>query len=308
MTVLGPGSLHSLPPVGVGTPRVESLSSYLVRLAVAHVVPTNLLALRILSEVVPRDNHGHVVARCRGSRMNGAVAATKALVSLLCSLTLREDLHLLTMLPWQYVIGGYALVSRRRRWCPVCYEDMRESHGRCWDPLVWHLAALTCCPIHSLCLSESCPDCGRPQRWLPYDTDLGFCMHCGADLGASALPSSLCSEIPVASQRDVWLALGTAELFAAFGSGVCIVSSEELIRRLRALVQSRYEGNVSQFARVSGVSVYSPREWFDRGGLVRFDCLLSVCWGSRVRPSELLLVDPPSSTATASLPDPASFT
>ena len=48
-----PSLLYSLAPCGVGTPYVESLSSYVTRLAEAHVVSVWRLILQILAESRP---------------------------------------------------------------------------------------------------------------------------------------------------------------------------------------------------------------------------------------------------------------
>src|SRR6266568_5507760 len=108
--------LYSLEPIGIGTPEVESLSSYLNRLAQAHCVTVSAL---IAHELVP---HVDTLASARARRAPspsrevprglgqllapriyglGRTAATW--VDGLEGLTGRRDLRFLTLLTWRDV-------------------------------------------------------------------------------------------------------------------------------------------------------------------------------------------------------------
>src|SRR5579859_5215273 len=51
-----PSVLFTLPPRGLGTPEVESLSSYIARLAKAHRVPTGVLVARVIAPALGRSD------------------------------------------------------------------------------------------------------------------------------------------------------------------------------------------------------------------------------------------------------------
>src|SRR5215472_11569950 len=48
--------LYSLPPIGIGTPMVESLTGYLVRLAEAHCVSAGVLYRKEIQPVAGKGN------------------------------------------------------------------------------------------------------------------------------------------------------------------------------------------------------------------------------------------------------------
>ena len=95
-------NLYPLPPAGIATGEVESLTSYLSRLATAHTVSTWAL---LRGEIGPRLFECDTVLRYRlgelvattGAAFNGENATSRALVSVLHTLTGRNDLDRLTM-------------------------------------------------------------------------------------------------------------------------------------------------------------------------------------------------------------------
>ena len=119
--------LYSLEPIGIGTPEVESLSSYLNRLAQAHCVTvTTLIAHELLPHVgtpAPARAHAGLSSPSRGGRRGlgqplarqiyglGRTAATW--VDGLEALTGRRDLRFLTLLTWRHVLPDRHLFSPR---------------------------------------------------------------------------------------------------------------------------------------------------------------------------------------------------
>src|SRR5215470_9183938 len=82
--------LFSLEPVGVGTPWVESLTSYIARLAAAHAVFPGVLMNKLLEPLV-QGNHSGILHISEGKKTNllnaTGVRATLA-VQLLETLTM----------------------------------------------------------------------------------------------------------------------------------------------------------------------------------------------------------------------------
>ena len=288
MMLWGPGSLLPLPCMRSESGRPEGLSSYFVRLAVAHVVPTQVMALRVLPQVLDTVSGHNVLSGRRGIWMNGSGQWASALSRALEHLTLQDDLDRLTLHPWHRVLPPQRLLASVRRWCPQCYREMRLARGECWDPLLWSIAAVVCCTEHADYLSERCPVCQRLQPWLPRDTALGRCAWCGSNLD----PGSVCPSAPGrerrASPRDLWMARVCADLVDAASRGDRIAAPAELARRLLRLLEALDEGNRSAFARRFGVSVSTPAHWLSTG-IIRFEHLLRGCWRSSIHPGTLLL-------------------
>ncbi len=275
--------LWPVPAIGIGTPRVESLSSYLVRLSCAHAIPTRVLVAHTFPELL--GELGHVVERAahgrRGVWMNGAGLWARKVSEAFETLTSQEGLRRLTMLPWRGVLFPRSLLAPVRRWCPDCYAEMRRERGECWDLLVWSLAAVRCCARHRKALDDRCPRCGREQPWLSSDTALGRCAVCGEDL-ATGQPSG-CHAEPAPFQ--VWCADVCGEMLA-FG-----VASEEacdasrLSGAVAGIVDLFDGGNVSAFARRVGVTPNAVRHWRDVG-TIHLDLLLVMCGCVGLRPVE----------------------
>jgi hypothetical protein len=140
--------LYHLEPIGVGSPMVESLTSYLIRLADAHSVSPRVL---LTKEILPvwrlpslyQDNHftyKHLTAFWRESSfLNSTSVTASGLLFALEQLTLRRDLYSLTMLPFKETFSHRNLICRSRAWCPMCYQQWHEANQIIYEPLLWTL-------------------------------------------------------------------------------------------------------------------------------------------------------------------------
>ncbi len=93
-------ALFSLEPVGVGTPWVESLTSYIARLAWAHMVFPGVLMNKLLEPLVP-SGHARILHISHGKKtnlLNATGLRARLAVQFLETLTLRQDLRHLTLL------------------------------------------------------------------------------------------------------------------------------------------------------------------------------------------------------------------
>ena len=284
-----PGALE---PRGAGTPSAESVSSYLVRLAGAQVLPTATFAARHFAERLATVAYGggRNLYGGRGVWMNGMGRWAAGMVARLHDLTGREDLAALTALPWKGVLVPAGLTANIRRWCPSCYRDMRARHGECGDPLAWFLAPVTCCALHYRPFVTHCRTCGVVQPWLPHDTAVGWCAVCGADL-AENTPSA---GHPVVRPYDRWSAGACGDLCAAGRAAArdprAVVTRRDFSGTVRWLVDELDSGNRSAFSRRIGVSVHTPSRWI-RSGTIRLDSLLQLCARLGFRLVDLLLRD-----------------
>ena len=161
MSDWGPGALLPLAPAGVGTPWVEGLSSYVVRLAVAHLVPTRLFVAELFPRSFACSPRDAMLGR-RGVWLNGMGTTARDVASALEGLTLRRDLERLTLRALRGLLppGGFlpcAGVGARRamRGCAAravlagirfCGLWARSSGVR-----VIVVAWLTCVPRASAC-------------------------------------------------------------------------------------------------------------------------------------------------------------
>lgn len=178
--------LFSLRPIGIGTSRVESITSYVARLAEAHCVTVGDLVDYLL---VPLKSGRICRSHSYGRRshldvwINAACPNVDGYSRLLERLTRQEDIHRMTLYPLTSLMQGHNVLRWRRSWCPVCLAQLNRDGSVLYEPLVWSVEFYTICTVHKCWLRETCPRCGGFSG--PTDTNLrvGFCPKCGAWLG-----------------------------------------------------------------------------------------------------------------------------
>lgn len=179
--------LYRLVPKSVGTRSSESFYSWFLRLAERHCVKPNHL-IRHIGET-HLDAEATLLRWARhlhDGNWSFAGAQTQAWVGVLGELAARQDLRLLTLLPYAEVLPVLGRSQMRRRWCPHCLNE-RKAEGEVYTSLLWEIGLATACPEHGTTLAETCPHCGagatkRSGRNLAYHAP-GYCSQCGGWLG-----------------------------------------------------------------------------------------------------------------------------
>ena len=294
--VLPPRSrLYAIEPIGVGTPFVESLSSYVVRLADAHAVSVGDLVGRELSRVAPKplisfgqfmkqnraNSHGF---HARTYAINGFGESSERWIEALESATLRTKLRFLTLSPFDGAFSRQGVSRGTRVWCPTCYDEWRNNGAVIYEPLLWSVGIVTLCPRHLTPLVEECPHCHRRSKPLAVFSRPGLCSHCHAWLGVSsaASPASGVSGQMSDIDNTLWRAEMIGELVAIAPrlDGPSLQSI--LIANLRACVDAVAEGNLDAFADACQVS-RSPLESHLIGKSVpTIEIVLRMCWRLRI--------------------------
>ena len=213
--------LYSLPPIGGGGPLVESLTSYIQRLAEAHAVETGALVnheLRLRVPFAKGKRSGQVPTSrlpnpfyLEAYRLNGTGDRVRLWVSMLEELTQVRRLDLLTALPWADVIDCRHLLRTNRAWCSSCYEGWRSSGRPVYEPLLWMLQVVTVCPDHRQSLDSLCPVCGRTQFVLSSKARPGHCSRCQSWLGRVQVADIMGNDVA----EDLQTAEMVADLLAA---------------------------------------------------------------------------------------------
>jgi len=176
--------LYCLEPIGKGTDLVESATSYLSRVANAHTVSTWML---LKHEVAPRLFGSDAVLRNRlseltatiGAACNGENATASKLVSILHTLTGRDDLGRTTMGFCRGFVASRFLVRVEQAWCPACLDEWKEEGREIYLPLLWNILAVRVCPRHGTVLNTKCRACRRSFHPLMAHSRPGFCHRCG---------------------------------------------------------------------------------------------------------------------------------
>lgn len=257
--------LYRLEPIGLGTPMVECLSSYIHRLAAAHGLPTWVLVCR---ELAPRFQRKSILASNGHCDLFGKVGMTITgnndtaleMVAVVQALTGQTMLRSMTFCLLGELVAEHRILRSTQAWCAACLEQWRKDSRSVYRPLIWMLSSLKTCPTHGCPLKDLCPSCGKQHASLCRYRWNGNCPKCCAWLGRP--------------QRGDWrpdnTRLSAWEAFAASLLGRFVEAMQSLPDVLRKttfssnvmdLVQNRFDGNFSAFARVLQVHRSTAVDW-----------------------------------------------
>lgn len=244
--------LEPLVPIGAQTDRVESLTSYITRLAAGNLVSVSKLIYKLVLPQIPIKNTNSQISNVGWSDshlVNGMGQTASDWVFALNVLTGRTDLAQLTFLPWVDTLPTkISLVCRHRRWCPECLDEMLESGTAIHERLIWTVNSLQLCPWHLTKLEACCPACGhRHCSELPGRRLAGFCSRCFAWLGKASYESRFQPNDSAYYYR-AWVAKGFSLLLNRTPISEAAVDSKRLARMITAGVELRCDGVSAEFA------------------------------------------------------------
>ena len=173
--------LFDLSPIGVGSFEVESLSSYISRLAYIHTLtPYQLLSTL---DSWSRGKRGESVPRFFSARVNGYSTNVRRLVGALEVATGRDDIGACTLLRLRDVCArnNSDSIKINRSWCSACLRESIEREQIPYDRLIWQIVGTARCSVHKCRLDECCPGCGIKQHWQ-YSSTPSNCVFCGHTL------------------------------------------------------------------------------------------------------------------------------
>jgi AraC-like DNA-binding protein len=294
--------LYSLEPIGVGSPMVESLTSYIVRLAEAHSVYPRAL---ILHEIAPLlkllslNQNGHIVYDHvtiylkKSVVLNGRTTQTSDIVQALEQLTLRYDLHFLTMLPWQFVLSSQKLLRRTRAWCPICYQEWLNKNQTLYEPLLWSLEVINVCHQHRLRLQMRCPNskCNQVQLPLSQHAQSGYCSRCNSWLGS--LPQCEAGESLVFEDNEwkwqQWIVHAVGDLLSAAPALSDAPQRERILSTIDMYAEKLTGGQREKLIHLLECNSSTIRGWFYKDLTPQLSHLLQFCFRLGASPIQLLL-------------------
>lgn len=261
--------LYHLTPLGVGTPAVESLSSFLLRLAAAHCVEMGTLFAQEIALLLndpyllksPMEPIPYALQLVKQIySVNGLGPALPRWVRAVETLTGQTQLQPLTMLPWERLLTPRALLRKTRVWCPDCLADSQTKNEPVYERLAWTLQTVTACPVHERRLSEVCPFCGGSSPVLTVRAQAGYCFRCTQWLG-TARPSAPADSAPVEQVPHSALVRASlvGELLATPTHVLPPLSSRHFADLLDQYARQVTSGNVAAFARFLGFDYLMTR-------------------------------------------------
>jgi hypothetical protein len=278
--------LYCLEPIGVGTAYVESLTSYVARLASQHCITTRKL---IITEIAPNlirvrqgsihqaENLSQVIGiERRRVALNGIGLMATNLVKALEALTQRNDLHFLSLLTWAQVLTNRGLLRHQSAWCPKCYQEWRDKGKSIYEPLLWSVNTAVICPYHHNRLWENCPHCHQHLVVLSGNSLPGYCNKCGQWLGSSqdktVAKYLINEEAELNWQLHVVHNLG--ELLAAAPSLDFPPLRNRISQAISTYINQVSQSNKAAFSRLVGINAATMGSWCQGTVIPQIDKLL----------------------------------
>lgn len=195
---VSPSHLFSLKPMGVGTPYIESLSSYIKRLAQQH----HLWVVDLLEFCAEQtDKNVMLTTTHKFHGIDGLSGSGRTWSLLLSELTQHPDVRYLSMAYWDFVLNPYRLLKQHHTWCPLCYAASQQAGTPVYTPLIWKLQAVDVCLVHRVNLLVYCPHCNKRFRSMSSNAVCGFCPKCQRWLGDTTYESGMVSTQTASYQR-----------------------------------------------------------------------------------------------------------
>jgi len=160
---------------------IESLPSYILRLAQQHVVAAGTLMTR-LAEAYPVVGIASAKAQSEPvaclTRPNHTTAGVVKILSLATGIE-PVALQRMTFMFLEKALGRTAgAYARRLRWCPACLRQDVDSGRPAYLRLLWSLSEVEACDIHGQRLQERCTHCGHIPRGYSHWVCLSRCQKC----------------------------------------------------------------------------------------------------------------------------------
>lgn len=292
-TLLARSRLYRLEPCGPGSPFVESLTSYVARLAAAHAVKPSVL---VADELLPRLDKGYLPGSRRVSgttwkklvAINGMGTWSTEWAHTVEDLTCWASLRSLTLLEWSSLVAPRGLLRRTRAWCPDCLQEWRQNGTPVYEPLIWLIEPVTACAVHWVALQISCPCCGREMLPLEGATVPGHCSKCSGWLGQRQTSVSIQTPVALSGKWEIYVVSAVADMLVRVPSSEAAVERWHVGAKLAEVTARIYGSDIREFARTVGISPRSASDILAGYQTPTLATLLQICYRLGTTPSALL--------------------
>jgi transcriptional regulator with XRE-family HTH domain len=281
--------LYNLKPLGLGTIYIESLTSYITRLAQAHCMPVGIL---FQSEIAPllkinyvlntHENYLDPINLCQRytQSLNGTGLTSHIVVNSLKALTQCQYLNSLTLLNFKEIFSSKNLLRNYKAWCPFCYDDWQAEGQIIYEPLIWVFTSVTVCQIHHQPLQTQCPHCQKEINFIGAYSRLGYCTQCLGWLGISLQAEGLNNEIFLDEPVDwqSWVFSNIGELLAISPCLSSPYSQNTIKEGFSVYINQVTAGNISVFSKLIGINNTTLHYWYIGERSPILSTLLEICF------------------------------
>ena len=273
--------LYHVLPKGVDTAYIESLTSFICRLAIAHCVPAGALLENLAKPLLGKE-HGSATLHkiyTYTAAINGPGTMAQDLISCLEQLTHQHALSKTTLVPWAEILSTRQLLRSHRAWCPCCLQELRSQGLEVYEALLWTVEAVKVCYRHRLHLQENCTVCSRSSILLTWQGRPGYCSNCSSWLGLeqSQLITQEERRDDELLSRQLWISNSVGEVLAA-DSSMLKPSREKLAKGLSEAVIHFADGNIAGLARQLGVPRNTLWLWCNGKNNPTLSSVLDICY------------------------------
>lgn len=282
---------YNLPPVGIGTAEVESLSGYISRLAQEHYLSPVVLLKNSVADLseLPRSLLQNSISAVFAGSLNGFGSNTKAIVRILEKATFRSDIHRTSLLPFKDKLSNHKLLKKQLAWCPVCYVEQKEERETVYDKLLWSIEKVRACDIHRIPLEQTCPHCCKNLKVLSSKSRPGYCSKCLGWLGSNAVRLDALKRFDSDEEKkiEIWRAARIGEFLTGNSPFFMPENQPVFMRNLNVLIRRYDNGNINDFAYRTGIWHVSVRRLAKGEVLPTMEMILNICFPLGIRVIEL---------------------
>lgn len=282
--------LPQLVPVGVGTPMVESLTSYISRQALAHSVSSATLIKEGLA--VDQKTFDTSWYNTYSPIINGVGEAASNFIRATEESTQLSGMESLTLRPFKDVLPAQGLLRDRLRWCPECYSEWLSEGKPVYSPLIWHLKAVRICPVHKKLLCDWCPSCCGIIPVIPRRLFNGSCPYCETSLGLRSKQQEKADDISQEiSEWETWVVDTMGDLLANSKDYSSNMKKQNISGWLRKYQDKYFCGKTKGLARHFGIPVITVRGWIRGETRPVLEEELRLCYNAGIHPKTLFLAE-----------------
>jgi DNA-binding XRE family transcriptional regulator len=265
--------LLCIEPIGIGTAAVESLSSYISRVAAAHCITTGTLFSKVLFPYLNKKYMNHIIAHGGNGFydsahiINGFSNAAEEFINMMCDLTGNSLLAHLTLSRYKYILTNRGLLRRNKVWCPACLQEMKDNKIEIYEPLIWMINAVNVCLIHQLKLRNQCNYCFKASMVMNRKSRSGYCTNCSSWLGQNNLSIQQIEDWELAKVIMAEEILSSNKQFRNSG----------IPYSLKKLVCIFANSNITEFAKKIGVPKTTFWGWYNSKNIPSLEDVMRIC-------------------------------
>lgn len=280
--------LFGLEPIGIGSAGSEGLISYLIRLSKEHCIsPRLLLSTEFLPRMSEVNSGRHAMFYMDYAKtLHSTGKFANKFVTMTEDLTGRNELALLTAMPWQEIVPaiGTGLMAQHPKWCNACLADYRNNHTPAYFKLSWGYALYQVCSVHHLQLVDECPWCGGHQPFIPVHASLNRCNYCYGWLGTCVE-----AQTNISDPYQLWISGAIEDMIIHGKSAMQQITGELFRERLVTLTIALADNKKKRLSEMLGFTPSTMASWITKKQKPLFPQFLYLCYQLGVLPSELLL-------------------